>query len=225
MDDKDDELSSLLRKHATRHRADAQLRAGVHAGIAMQTAAGDKRARPVPAVAQAKRWPWWTLLGSGFATGALACLLTVFVVQHGQREQELRSRMVAEVVGSHVRALMAAHLTDVASTDQHTVKPWFQGKLNYAPPVRDFKEQGFPLIGGRLEYLDGQPVAALVYRHGQHAINVFVWPGSAAAGALPGQQGFHVQQWADGGMQLWAVSDVSPADLETLKRLWLTPAP
>jgi anti-sigma factor RsiW len=217
----DPQLTALLQQHATRHRADAQLRSGILAAIAVQTAAGESHARPVPVVRR-PAWPWWSLLGSGFAAGALATVLTVLVVRQETPEP---SPLVAEVVSSHVRALMVDHLTDVASTDQHTVKPWFQGKLSYAPPVRDFKAQGFPLVGGRLEYLEGRPVAALVYRHGQHAINVFVWPGTAAAQGPLDRQGFHVRAWADAGMQFWAVSDVNAADLETLQRLWIAPSP
>jgi anti-sigma factor RsiW len=122
-----------------------------------------------------------------------------------------------EVVSSHVRALMGEHLFDVRSTDQHTVKPWFLGKLDFSPPVTDLAQAGFPLTGGRLDYVAGHPVAALVYMSGQHTINVFVWPEasdtvrSPAARAL---RGFHVRHWTAGGMSYWAVSDVNDAELD-----------
>ena len=111
---------------------------------------------------------------------------------------------------------MADHLTDIASSDRHTVKPWFNGRIDVAPPVNDFTARGFPLIGGRLDYLDRRPVAALVYRRSQHVINLFVWPagGDAPAQAGPASlNGFNMRQWTDGSMRFWAVSDLNAADL------------
>ena len=126
-----------------------------------------------------------------------------------------------EVVSSHVRAMMGEHLFDVQSTDQHTVKPWFLGKLDFSPPVTDLAQAGFPLTGGRLDYVAGHPVAALVYTRGQHTINVFVWPESSDAIPSPDARairGFHVRHWTHGGMSYWAVSDVNDADLDQFVR-------
>jgi anti-sigma factor (TIGR02949 family) len=129
-----------------------------------------------------------------------------------------------EIVASHIRSLQANHLFDVESTDQHTVKPWFDGKLDFAPPVRDLAGDGFPLIGGRLDYLDGRPVAALVYRRAKHVINVFIWPGAGGA-TVTERQGYNLVQFALGDMSCWAVSDLNAAELSHFVQLLQTPPP
>lgn len=129
--------------------------------------------------------------------------------------------MADAVVDGHVRSLMADHLMDVASTDQHTVKPWFVGRLDFSPPVVDLSPAGYPLVGGRLDYLQGRPAAALVYRRRQHTINVFVLPderpSSPSSRTL---RGFHVRHWSSGGMAFWAVSDLTASELAEFVRGW-----
>lgn len=129
----------------------------------------------------------------------------------------------AELVSSHVRSLMVDHLLDVATSDQHTVKPWFNGKVDFAPPVADFTASGFPLIGGRVDYIAGRAVAVVVYQRRQHVVNVFIWPcGNEGGPALRhvAFKGYHLLRWTRSGLAFWAVSDVNGADLESLARLF-----
>ncbi|HET6267936.1 MAG TPA: anti-sigma factor, partial [Acidobacteriota bacterium] len=131
-----------------------------------------------------------------------------------------------EILSSHVRSLMPGHLTDVVSSDQHTVKPWFNGKLDFSPPVRDFTAQGFPLVGGRLDYVNHREVAALVYTRNKHVINVFLWPSSETASKEPRPstlQGYHIVEWTGSGMTHYVVSDLNEAELQEFIKLLQSP--
>ena len=136
--------------------------------------------------------------------------------------------LATQLIASHVRSLMADHLTDVASSDQHTVKPWLDTKLDFAPPVVDLSSEGFPLIGGRLDYLDNRPVAALVYGRRKHFINLFVWPAASDEAKAPKtitREGFQLLHWADLDFNYWAVSDVNVNDLQLFKQQFETRTP
>jgi len=125
-------------------------------------------------------------------------------------------RLLSEVVTAHLRSLQAGHLTDVISTDQHTVKPWFNGRLDVAPPVVDLTAQGFTLIGGRLDYVDARPIGAIIYRRRAHVINLFVARTASTeprATKMQTFQGFNVRSWSEGGLNYWAVSDLAADEL------------
>jgi anti-sigma factor RsiW len=130
--------------------------------------------------------------------------------------------LTQEVLASHIRSLMPGHLVDVSSSNQHTVKPWFNGKLDFSPPVVDLAQQGYPLIGGRLDYVRNKAVAVLVYQHGGHVINLFVWPEGQNEGqgtTSVTQQGYHILSWNRSGMSYWVVSDLEEAQLQEFVRL------
>jgi len=148
----------------------------------------------------------------GSAVSAIAATGLVAIVLRGDDEQ----RIMSEVVSAHLRSLQAGHLTDVISTDQHTVKPWFNGKLDVAPPVVDLTAQGFTLIGGRLDYVDARPIGAIVYRRRAHVINLFVAQTASTerhAAKLDTVQGFNIRRWSERGLNYWAVSDLAADEL------------
>lgn len=139
----------------------------------------------------------------------------------GLGQKNNQTVLAAQIVDAHLRSLEPGHLTDVISTDQHTVKPWFDGKLDFAPPVQDFAADGYSLTGGRLDVVGGRTVAALVYARRKHFVNVFIWP-TATPDTPPStgaQQGYHWITWQKNGMAYWAVSDTAAADLDDLQRL------
>lgn len=187
------------------------------AGLERRIRASLRKERPVAPASSLLSWRWLSLAASAAAIALLAWNLAPRLARTSAEE-----RLTQEVVSSHVRSLMANHLADVVSTDQHTVKPWFDGKLDFAPPVNDFAAEGFPLAGGRLDYLNDRPVAALVYQRRKHFINLFVWPASEGGESTESsatRQGYNVLHWRKGGMNFWAASDISAADLAEFTRL------
>ncbi len=171
--------------------------------------------------------PWrpilknWLVFGApSLVFGLLLMVSLVFLFKTTTRDTQFQQ----EVISSHVRSLMLDHLTDIASSDQHTVKPWFNGKLNFSPPVEDYTRAGFPLVGARLDYLQHHPAAALVYRHRQHTINLFILPSieqkdikTKTYQAI--QQGYQLLHWTKAGLAYWVVSDLNLADMQDFSAL------
>jgi anti-sigma factor RsiW len=198
-------MSQALAAAPLRHEAPASLRARIEAALPQP----QPWRRPTPA-------PSRRSLLQGFATGsllsgALAAGLVVFVMR---REND--DRMLGDVVSAHLRSLQGDRLIDVQSTDQHTVKPWFNGRLDLAPPVVDLTAQGFTLIGGRLDYLDGKPVASIVYKRRLHIINLFVTSaiGEDTRPTMEEVQGYNIWRWHNADLGFWAVSDINPDELQ-----------
>jgi anti-sigma factor RsiW len=166
---------------------------------------------PVSAATSRRRRDWSRWAMPIAASLALAVGLNLMLAS-----QRAGDALRDELIAGHVRSLQAEHLSDVVSTDQHTVKPWFNGKLDYAPPVRDLAQHDFPLVGGRLDYIEHRQVAALIYRSRKHAINLYVWP--AVDGELApqrqGNQGYNLVHWRHQGMEYWAVSDLNAQELQ-----------
>jgi anti-sigma factor RsiW len=173
----------------------------------------------------------WLALAAAIIFAAIIALTLVPRLQRPEADQFLATQLIA----SHVRSLMANHLTDVASSDQHTVKPWLDAKLDFAPPVVDLSSEGFPLVGGRLDYLDNRPVAALVYQRRKHFINLFVWPAETGADTTTrsagnrqrsltlkaiSRQGYHLLHWLDSEFNYWAISDISAEELQEFEQLF-----
>jgi len=217
MNPDDDQLSKLIKSHATRHAAPASLRAGLRTQLALAEASKPPVVRRI--APWAAFWNNGVLRGGslGFAMGLLVMALALPLVQNLMQTESLD----ADLVSSHVRAMKMGPLTEVVSTDRHTVKPWFQGRLDYAPPVIDLGADGFPLKGGRIEHVRGNVVAALVYASNLHVIDMYVWPTNAKQEqANITRRGFNVVNWSDGSMQYWAVSDVERSELERFAQLW-----
>lgn len=198
-------LGERIRKEANYYAAPPGLAARILAALPPSLT----QEPAVPGPRAGSRWnTWWA--GSALTTAfALVLGAGVYLAVPGADE-----RLAEEVIAGHVRSLMVDHAADVASSDRHAVKPWFAGKLDFSPPVIDLTAQGFTLVGGRLDYLDRRPVAALIYRHRQHLINLFVWPAAGDAGPRKlERQGFHLITWNRAGMTWWAVSDLNPQEL------------
>ncbi|HEU4387664.1 MAG TPA: anti-sigma factor [Blastocatellia bacterium] len=198
-------LSENLRKESLYFKAPGELHSRIQRSV--RQAAGS------PARRLSWSWRWAPMAAAALIVLALLPLL------RGPSTQEI---LTQEVLSSHIRSLMPEHLTDVASSDQHTVKPWFNGRLDFSPPVTDFAKEGFPLVGGRLDYINNRAVAVLVYGRRKHFINVFVWPSAShpdGAAETITLQGYNLFHWTKAGMTYWAASDLNSSELQEFVQL------
>jgi anti-sigma factor RsiW len=204
-------VQQAIRNELLRYRS-PELKKRVRAALAPQ----DRRER------QESRRTWsWISLPWPVAAASAGALLVIAALWLRPAPNSVER----EVVDSHVRSLVARHLTAVFSSDQHTVKPWFAGKLDFSPPVRDLAAEGFPLVGGRLDYIDNHAAAAIVYRRNQHVINALVWPAHTPDQSIRNgvEQGYHFIETVHGGMEFWIVSDLNADELTQFAKLFATP--
>jgi anti-sigma factor RsiW len=200
-------LSGRLSATGVGYRAPARLRERIEAAIEA----------PAPRRRLAAAAPWG--LSGGFA--ALAATLAIVMMQAPAAGLE------EQLVSNHVRSTLATHLVDVETSNRHVVKPWFNGRVDFAPPVVELADRGYPLVGGRLDYVQDRVVAALVYRRNLHVINLFVWPsrpGPSLAPTTAQRSGYAVVHWRAGGLEYWAVSDIDPKDLESFRQAFAAAA-
>jgi anti-sigma factor RsiW len=202
------ELKSAVRTRTSYHRPPAEFEK------ALLRSLGTNASRAEPPRSKSKSW--WIGAWSAVAGAAVTAMVLITMNRPvGVTDQ---------IVASHVRSLQPNHLIDVLSTDTHTVKPWFEGKLDFAPPVKNLVTEGFPLEGGRLDYVDGRTVAALVYRYGKHPINMFIWPATRADSAVSvretSRNGFRVYHWTQSGMEIWVASDVNDQSMREFIQRW-----
>ena len=219
-------LRSLVRGSSLYYKAPEGLEHRIRADLSVAHQAAAKPQAEAVRTSHPRPTRWSRSLTWATAAGALAALAVIVSIVVPRWLQPSHQDLLAEeVVSSHIRSLMPNHLTDVVSSDQHTVKPWFDGRLDFSPSVIDLAQEGFPLAGGRLDYLGGRPVAALVYQRRKHLINVFTWPDEVSSGdsgapvKAPARQGYNVYHWTKSGMAYWAVSDLNSDELMDFARL------
>lgn len=204
-------MRTALRTRLTHHRAPPGLAARIGSAL-------PREAPPAEVAPRRRATPAWALAGSG-AVGALAGVALTLLVLGGHPAPA--DSALDGVIDSQIRARMADHLTDMLTSDQHTVKPWLSARLPVSPPVPELKDVGFPLIGGRADYIDGRPTAVVVYRHEKHIVNLYAWASPAAADTgfrTARRQGFNIVTWRQGGITYHAVSDCDPAALMRFAR-------
>lgn len=204
------QVSAQIREADLRVDAPAELEQRIRAALPLRPSFGQRLRESLDWRSSKGSLNWVPL-------GAMAVSLAALTLSAGLyfSVPSSETRLSQELVSNHIRSLQFDHLSDVISTDRHTVKPWFDGKIDFAPPVIDLAQQGYPLVGGRLDYLNGRPVAVMVYKYKLHPINLYVWPGDDA-GTTPHidtRQGYHLAHWSAAGMNYWAITDAGDKEL------------
>ena len=207
------ETSRRTKEGLVRHSAPDVLKARIRSLVTQPDAFS-----PVVDTPPNSRPRWTTLLAAALVIAAASSALTLAALRRGGGPA---SRETAALLDSHIRSLMPGHLIDVVSTNQHVVKPWFNGRVDLSPAVPNLDSAGFPLLGGRLDYVEGRAVAVVVYGRRQHVINVYSWPAGRSPAPPTGaadERGYHLVEWRMGDMELWAISDVNRAELQQFVR-------
>ena len=202
-------------------KAPDQLRANIRAAVLSQTRPGKAAARPDGRSRMAWRW----------SAAAAATICAGLFVSLSRPDSEAMT--IDEIADSHIRSLLGNHLVDVESSDQHTVRPWFEGKVDFAPAVPDLASSGFEIVGGRLDYISGHAAAGLVYKHRKHFISLFLWPADSGAATSPStaieskppRRGYQMLHWRNGGMNCWAVSEISTEELRDFAQSFVSSTP
>lgn len=216
--DDDSPLSAHLRSHATRFEASQELHDRIRALLPFNRVL---QASPGMANIIGPYGFSWPSAATGVIGGIALTLALTLGVGPQLSAVMLRPSLETALVSRHVYSMGQGHLFDVASSDQHTVKPWFQGKLDFSPPVLDLASAGFNLLGGRVDYIDGKPVAALAYLYKKHIVNAYIWPGEKSQSSQPStRKGFNLVHWDDGAMQIWVVSDVDAVTVSRFSQAW-----
>ncbi len=208
------DMKRVVGRDGVKWKAPDEVRARIMTAISLEEA---RRQAQSPETRRREN-AWWRglqVFGQWSFIPSMAALAATLMLVLGN--PQTNAPIQNELLASHVRSMLANHLVDVQTSDQHAVKPWFNGKIDFSPPVVDLAADGFPLIGGRVDYINGRVVAALVYRRHGHVINLFVWPGAKVERSETMHDGYNLVEWSGGGLVFWAVSDVSPPDLAAFR--------